>query len=193
MSPGTCRSSSALFQRTCTPGTRHHCFSKRSHSLTSHPIRTIALPDGTVFIAADNQTIIYNIETNTETRLPDIPNGVRVTNPLDGTATLLPLHPPDYKPEVLICGGTNTSTNIPYQELSSQDPATDQCSRMTLTPEGIAQGWKLEKMLEPRVMPEMILMPNGKVIIINGSKTGYAAFNTTRDPVSNQSNSDHPV
>jgi len=33
----------------------------------------------------------------------------------------------------------------------------------------------------------------GTAIIINGSKTGYAAYNSTRDPVSIQSNSDHPV
>jgi len=51
---------------------------------------------------ATNQTIIYDIEKNTETILPDIPNGVRVTNPFDGTATLLPLSPPFYTPEVLV-------------------------------------------------------------------------------------------
>ena len=40
---------------------------------------------------ANNQSIIYDIENDTETILPDIPNGVRVTNPLDGSAILLPL------------------------------------------------------------------------------------------------------
>ncbi|KXN80836.1 hypothetical protein AN958_07199 [Leucoagaricus sp. SymC.cos] len=155
--------------------------------------RAFALPDGKIFMAANNQTMIYDIGTNTETRLPDIPNGVRVTNPLDGTATLLPLHPPDYIPEILICGGTNTSDRIPAGELSSQTPASDQCSRMTLTPEGIQKGWQIERMLEPRIMPEMILLPNGKVIIINGAQTGYAAIGTVKDPVGNNSNADHPA
>ena len=49
-------------------------------------------------MVANNQSIIYDIEANTETILPDIPNNVRVTNPIDGSAILLPLSPPDYVP-----------------------------------------------------------------------------------------------
>jgi hypothetical protein len=115
-----------------------------------------------------------------------------VTNPFDGTATLLPLSPPDYIPEVLVCGGSTTNDSIPSIQLSSQDLASDQCSRMTLTPEGIKKGWQVEKMLEPRIMPEMILLPNGEVLIINGGRSGYAALNSTRDPIGS-SNADHPV
>ena len=137
--------------------------------------------------------MIYDIEENIEVRLPDIPNNVRVTNPFDGAATLLPLHPPDYVPEVLICGGTTASDQIPAEQLSSQDPASDQCIRMALTPEGIRKGWEIEKMLEPRIMAEMILVPNGEVVIINGAQTGYAAIAGVRDPVGDSSNSDHPA
>ncbi|KAF8879176.1 glyoxal oxidase precursor [Mucidula mucida] len=154
--------------------------------------RVFALPDGKVFIAANNQTIIYDIETNTETPLPDIPNGVRVTNPMDGTATLLPLSPPDYIPEILVCGGSSTDDRIPSFNLSTQTPASDQCSRMTLTPEGIARGWEVEHMLESRIMPEIILLPNGQVLITNGAETGYAAIGSVGDLVG-QSNADHPV
>ncbi|KAF5364756.1 hypothetical protein D9758_009335 [Tetrapyrgos nigripes] len=162
--------------------------------------RGFGLPDGKVFIAANNQTIIYDIETNTETILPDIPNGVRVTNPYDGTAALLPLSPPLYIPEVLVCGGTNASDQLtnddvngtPSSLLSAQDPASDQCSRITLTREGIKKGWTVERMPEGRMMPEMVLMPNGEVLIINGGKTGYAALNGVRDAVGN-SNADNPV
>lgn len=142
---------------------------------------------------ANNQTIIYDIERDEETILPDIPNRVRVTNPFDGTATLLPLHPPHYIPEVLVCGGTNTSDQIPNEQLSSQTVASDQCSRITLTTEGIKRGWEVERMLEPRTMNEMILMPNGKVLIINGAQSGYAATASVRDPVGNNSNADHPA
>lgn len=155
--------------------------------------RALALPDGKIFMAANNQTIIYDVETNTETRLPDIPNGVRVTNPFDGTTTLLPLHPPDYIPEVLVCGGSNTSDQIPSEQLTSQDPASDQCSRMTLTSEGIQRGWEIERLLEGRMMPEMILMPNGQVLIINGAQTGYSAFGSLKDTAGNFSNADHPA
>lgn len=154
--------------------------------------RGFALPDGKVFIVANNQSIIYDIEAKTETILPTIPNGVHVTNPMDGTATLLPLSPPDYIPEVLVCGGSNKSDTIPSANLSSQDPASDQCTRITLTPEGIEQGWIVERMPEGRMMPEMILMPNGQVLITDGAGTGYAALASVGDPIGN-SNADHPV
>ncbi|THU91429.1 glyoxal oxidase precursor [Dendrothele bispora CBS 962.96] len=155
--------------------------------------RVFALPDGKVFMVANNQSIIYDIEANTETILPDLPNGVRITNPYDGTATLLPLSPPDFIPEVLVCGGSNTTDQLlDASTLSSQDPASDQCSRITLTPEGIAKGWEVETMPEGRMMPEMVMLPNGQTMIINGARTGYAALNGVKDPVGN-SNADHAV
>ncbi|KAG5725297.1 hypothetical protein E4T56_gene12665 [Termitomyces sp. T112] len=155
--------------------------------------RALALPDGKVFMIANNQTIIYDVETNVETCLPDIPNGVRVTNPFDGTATLLPLRPPLYVPEVLVCGGSNSSDSLPSEQLSSQDPASDQCSRLVLTPEGIKRGWTVEHMPIGRMMSEMVLMPDGRVLIINGGATGYAAVGSVADAISGNSNADHPV
>jgi hypothetical protein len=137
--------------------------------------RVFALPDGKVFILANNQSIIYDVEANTETRLPDLPNGQRVSNPFDGTAALLPLSPPLYEPEILACGGSTKSDQTPVEDLSAQDPATDQCARITLTAAGIAKGWAVEHMPQGRMMPEMILLPNGQVMIINGGLTGYAA------------------
>lgn len=141
---------------------------------------------------ANNQTTIYDVESNTEEILPEIPNGVRVTNPFDGTAALLPLSPPDFTPEILVCGGSATDDRIPSLNLSSQTPASDQCSRLVVTPEGIKKGWQIEHLLEPRIMPEMLLMPNGQVLITNGAKTGYAAVAAVADPVGG-SNADHPV
>jgi hypothetical protein len=38
----------------------------------------LELPDGTLFMVANTQVMIFNWKTNTETRLPGIPNGVRV-------------------------------------------------------------------------------------------------------------------
>ncbi|KAI0774655.1 glyoxal oxidase precursor [Trametes elegans] len=153
--------------------------------------RIFALPDGKVFMVADNQTIIYDIEANTERILPDIPNNVRVTNPIDGSAILLPLSPPDFIPEVLVCGGTQTDPLDPSL-LSSQTPATSQCSRITLTEEGIAKGWEVEHMLEGRTMPELVHLPNGQVLIANGARSGFAAIKQVPDAIGN-SNSDHAV
>ncbi|KAJ7035437.1 hypothetical protein C8F04DRAFT_1258985 [Mycena alexandri] len=37
------------------------------------------LPDGNLFVAANQKAMIFNWKTNTETPLPGIPNGVRVS------------------------------------------------------------------------------------------------------------------
>ncbi|KAL0953560.1 hypothetical protein HGRIS_004780 [Hohenbuehelia grisea] len=175
-------------QKESTP--RPSPFLERSLPANLFP-RAFALPDGRVFIVANNQSVIYDIEKKTETILPDVPNNVRVTNPIDGSAILLPLSPPDYVPEVLVCGGTSTDTIDPLL-LSSQDPATTQCSRIKLTQEGIKKGWEVEHMLEGRMMPELVHLPNGQVLITNGAGTGYAAVASIKDPVGN-SNADHAV
>ncbi|KAI0808903.1 glyoxal oxidase precursor [Irpex lacteus] len=159
---------------------RPSAFLERSLPANLFP-RGFALPDGRVFIVANNQSIIYDIEKNTETILPDIPNNVRVTNPIE-----------DYIPEVLVCGGVAVDPAIQPANLSSQMPATSQCSRMTLTDEGIAKGWEIEHMLEGRTMPELIHLPNGQVLIINGGRSGFAAIRQVKDPIGN-SNADHPV
>ncbi|KAF9457739.1 copper radical oxidase [Collybia nuda] len=170
---------------------RPSSFLERSLPVNLFP-RVFALPDGKVFMIANNQSIIYDIERNTETRLPDLPNGVRITNPMDGAITLLPLSPPFYTPEILACGGSNSSDTVPSMELSSQDPASDQCSRITLTPEGIKKGWVVERMLEGRMLSEMLLLPDGTVLIINGASTGYAASASVAEPIG-VSNADHPI
>lgn len=160
-------------------------------------------------MVANNQSIIYDIEKNTETILPDIPNNVRVTNPIDGSAILLPLSPPNFVPEVLVCGGTDLDPSIQPANLSSQIPATSQCTRIELTEEGIKRGWIVEHMSVGRIMPELVHLPNGQVLITNGGRTGFAAvssilcnpgqsLNTTRqldqvpDAVGN-SNADHAI
>lgn len=85
---------------------------------------------------------------------------------MDGSAILLPLSPPDFVPEVLVCGGSATNPAIQPLNLSSQMPATTQCSRIMLTDEGIAAGWQIEHMLEPRTMPELVHLPNGQVYFV---------------------------
>lgn len=154
-----------------------------------------SLPDGKLFLQANNQSIIYDIEKDEETILPDLPNGVRACNPYDGTSTLLPLHPPDYIPEILICGGSNQSDFAPLDRLTTQDPTSDQCSRLTVTPEGIKRGWQVERMLESRILNEMVLMPNGQVLIINGAQTGYGGYDAIpiAPGVNSFSNADHPA
>ncbi|THU84473.1 hypothetical protein K435DRAFT_687429 [Dendrothele bispora CBS 962.96] len=135
----------------------------------------IQLPDGNLFVAANTKAIIFDWKTNREVRrLPDVPNGVRISNPIPAGATLLPLTPEnDYTPEVLICGGSVFDDSLAhFNNFSSQEPTSNQCIRMVLNDEGIAKGWEVEHMPDPRIMSELILLPDGRVTIVNGPQTG---------------------
>nr|ABD61577.1 copper radical oxidase [Phanerodontia chrysosporium] len=152
-----------------------------------------SLPDGKVFIAANRDAMIYDWQTNTERRLPQIPNGVRVTYPMTGTGLLLPLTPENnYTPEVLLCGGSTVDDTKPGYEISSQDPASAQCSRMVLTDDGIAAGWQVEQMPQARTMPDAVILPTGKILIVNGAGTGISGYGNVVNQVG-ASNADNPV
>ncbi|KAJ6564595.1 glyoxal oxidase N-terminus-domain-containing protein [Mycena capillaripes] len=152
------------------------------------------LPDGTLFAAANQRAMIFNWKENIETELPGIPNGVRISYPLSASAVMLPLTPENnYTPEVLICGGTTIDDQADPSTLSSQFPASAQCSRLLLTPKGIAAGWKVESMPQRRVMPDMLLLPDGRVVIVNGAQTGFAAYANAPDALGPISNADHPA
>ncbi|KAG8740868.1 hypothetical protein FRC10_003823 [Ceratobasidium sp. 414] len=151
------------------------------------------LPDGRIFMAANKDAMIYDWRKNSERRLPSFPNGVRVTYPMSGTGVLLPLSPTNnYQPEVLICGGSSLDDHTAPGQLSSRDPASKQCARMVLTDAGIAAGWTVEQMPDARIMPDAVLLPDGRVLIINGGRSGIAGYGNTKDRVGS-SNADDPV
>ncbi|KAF9819759.1 hypothetical protein IEO21_01850 [Rhodonia placenta] len=152
-----------------------------------------SLPDETVFMAANQDAMIYDWRRNTERRLPRIPNGVRVTYPMAGTAILLPLSPTnDYAPEVLICGGSTVDDTQPGYQISAQDPASAQCVRLLLTDDGISAGWQVEQMPQARHMPDAVLLPTGDVVIVNGAGTGISGYGNVVGQVG-ASNADNPV
>jgi hypothetical protein len=136
------------------------------------------LPDGNLFVSANQQAMLFDWHTNTETPLPDIPNGVRISFPWPAGAVLLPLTPEnDFTPEILICGGSTVSDTAPSSTISSQDPASNQCARLLLSEDGIAAGWQVEEMLEGRIMTDLILLPDQRVLIVNGAQSGVSGYN----------------
>jgi hypothetical protein len=151
------------------------------------------LPDGRVFVAANLDAMIYDWKANTEQRLPQIPNGVRVTYPMTGTAVLLPLSSEnDFLPTIVICGGSTIDDARAGYDIDSQETASSQCVRMDLTDEGIQQGWEVEQMPQARIMPDSVLLPTGDVMILNGGGTGIAGYGNVKDQIG-YSNADHPV
>ncbi|KAL0574683.1 hypothetical protein V5O48_007268 [Marasmius crinis-equi] len=153
----------------------------------------ISLPDGKVFVAANRDAMIYDWEKNTETRLPRLPNGVRITYPLAGTGVLFPLsHKNNYMPTVLLCGGSAIDDQRAAHEIDSQEPASSQCVRMDLTSEGIKRGWEVEHMPQARIMPDAVLLPTGEVLIVNGAGSGISGYGNVKNQVGS-SNAANPV
>ncbi|KAJ7777056.1 glyoxal oxidase N-terminus-domain-containing protein [Mycena metata] len=153
----------------------------------------VTLPDGTLFVSANQAAMILNWKTNTETRLPGIPNGVRISSPFSAGHVLLPLSPANnYTPEIMICGGSTVSDKVAASSISSQAATSAQCIRMVLNAAGIAAGWKVETMPQGRIMVDMVLLPDGRVMLVNGALTGVAGYGNVGNQVG-QSNADNPA
>jgi len=49
-------------------------------------------------------------------------------------------------------------------------------ARIVLTAEGIAAGWSVETMPMARIMTDLIILPDDRIMIVNGAQTGIAGF-----------------
>ncbi|GAA5979733.1 hypothetical protein JCM10908_003025 [Rhodotorula pacifica] len=151
------------------------------------------LPNGYIFVAANQIAMLYDPVKNVERRIKSFPNGVTVTYPGSAASVLLPLTKANaYQPEVLFCGGTTANLDISPSQLSATYPASKQCSRMVLNAAGIRKGWQTENMPTPRVMGDALLTPDGKVLIVNGSGQGIAGYGNVKDEIG-ASNARDPI
>ncbi|XP_057787741.1 putative aldehyde oxidase Art an 7 [Salvia miltiorrhiza] len=143
------------------------------------------LPDGNLFVFANYKSIILDPLTGKTVRaLPDLPGGSR-NYPPSGMSALLPvdLNNDDPDIQVLVCGG-NTRESYILSDL--QQPkrtfleAARDCGRLSLNAEGAE--WEKEDMPSPRVMGDMLLLPTGDVLILNGAKAGTSAWDAADEP-----------
>ncbi|RIA85969.1 Copper radical oxidase [Glomus cerebriforme] len=121
-----------------------------------------------IFVFANTQGVLFDLGTNTAvSKTPVLPGGVR-SYPLSGNSILLPLKPSlNYKPTVMICGGNTV------MEITS--PAIASCGRIDPTDPN-AQ-WEMDNFGGTgRVMPDSVLLPDAKVLYVNGAGTGFAGF-----------------
>jgi hypothetical protein len=99
-----------------------------------------------------------------------------------GTAVLLPLKADasnDYlSPTVAMFGGAGA------KNAGIDTPATDTVELMIA--DAPTPSWTFTtKMNTPRVMPDAVLLPDGKVLIVSGSRTGLGSGRASRQPVLN--------
>ncbi|OEL15999.1 Aldehyde oxidase GLOX [Dichanthelium oligosanthes] len=139
--------------------------------------------DGNLFIFANNRAILLDYKRNKVVRTyPVLTDGDPRNYPSSGSSVLLPLKANTTEAEVLVCGGAPSgSYNSTRGGVRTFVPALTTCGRIKIT--DAAPAWVIETMPSPRVMGDMILLPNGaEVAIINGAADGTAGWESASTP-----------
>lgn len=142
------------------------------------------LPDGHLFVFANTKSVLLDYVNHRILRTyPELPGGDSRNYPSSGSSALLPLVLHSNKltqAEVLVCGGAPHDSNY---KANSGDflAASNTCGRLRVT--DVSPKWVMEEMPMRRVMGDMILLPTGDVLIINGAGKGSAGWGVAREPV----------
>ncbi|CAA7403474.1 unnamed protein product [Spirodela intermedia] len=137
--------------------------------------------DGNLFIFANKDAILLDYRRNVILKtFPQMPGGGPRNYPSTGSSVLLPLGPSGAEAEVLVCGGAPTgSFQRAWRGVFQR--ALDTCGRIKITDH--SPEWAMEEMPVARAMGDMILLPTGEVLILNGVERGTAGWELGRDPV----------
>ncbi|KAL2468384.1 glyoxal oxidase-related protein [Forsythia ovata] len=140
--------------------------------------------DGNLFIFANNRAILFDYTKGVVVKTyPTIPGGDPRNYPSSGSAVLLPLknlQGGSIGAEVLVCGGAPKGAYVGAMNRNFV-PALGTCGRIQITDAN--PQWTTETMPLARVMGDMLLLPNGEVLIINGASTGTAGWELGQNPV----------
>ncbi|XP_004292851.1 PREDICTED: uncharacterized protein LOC101303486 [Fragaria vesca subsp. vesca] len=140
--------------------------------------------DGNLLIFANSRSILLNPTTNKVVReLPVLEGGSR-NYPASGMAALLPIKLNDLnsnvlRAEILVCGGADPRAGK-FVENGIYVTALQDCGRIDIT--NPKSTWQKEMMPTPRIMGDMVILPTGDVLMINGAKKGTAGLNFAEDP-----------
>ncbi|KAL6504729.1 hypothetical protein OROHE_023487 [Orobanche hederae] len=137
--------------------------------------------DGNLFIFANNRAILFDYANWAVLKnYPVIPGGDPRNYPSTGSAILLPLRNSSFGVEVLVCGGAPKGAYVAANN-GNFTKAPNTCGRIQIDDPN--PRWVIETMPSARVMGDMVLLPNGDVLIINGAGSGTAGWELARDPV----------
>ncbi|MBA0805704.1 hypothetical protein Gohar_005196 [Gossypium harknessii] len=143
------------------------------------------LPDGNLFIFANKKSILFDYKRDIVLKqFPLIPGDDKRNYPSTGSSVMLPLRLSGRWPpvvEVLICGGAPAGAFMKSDKMKVFVEASRTCGRLRVNDAN--PQWLMEAMPMPRVMSDMILLPTGDVIIINGAANGTAGWEDAVNPV----------
>ncbi|KAI5801742.1 putative galactose oxidase [Peziza echinospora] len=131
------------------------------------------LRDGRMFIFTSKSSQILNMATVTAAvNLPALP-GLYRTYPNTGGSVMFPLKSSDgWAAKIMICGGGS------YQDITS--PTDPSCG--VIAPEATTPTWEMDSMPQGRGMVEAVLLPDGKILWLNGANRGAQGFNLAEQP-----------
>ncbi|KAI8025591.1 Aldehyde oxidase GLOX [Camellia lanceoleosa] len=140
------------------------------------------LPDGNLFIFANTRAISLDYKHNRVVReFPSITIDDPRNYPSSGSSVLLPIDENEpIEAEVMVCGGAPRGA-FSRAKQGIFDATSHSCGCIKVTDEN--PSWAMEDMPMPRVISDMILLPTGDVVIINGAGSGTAGWEIGQNPV----------
>ncbi|XP_074311490.1 aldehyde oxidase GLOX-like [Silene latifolia] len=139
------------------------------------------LPNGKLFIFANNEAVAYDYEVNKVVKnYPPLDGGPR-NYPSAGSSVMLALEGDFSTAVIVICGGAQFGA---YIKMDASEPAHGSCGRITAT-QDVDPVWEMEDMPFARIMGDMVMLPTGDVLIINGAQSGSQGFELGSNPCLN--------
>lgn len=135
------------------------------------------LPNGHLFIFANTKAVLYDHQIDRVIRTyPQLEGGPR-NYPSAGSSVMLPLAGDFSTAVIVVCGGAEYGAFI---QRNMDSPAHGSCGRIVATAED--PNWELEDMPFGRIMGDMVMLPTGEALIINGAQAGTQGFELASDP-----------
>lgn len=135
------------------------------------------LPDGNLFVFANNKAILYDYTKNIVVKYYPVLEGGPRNYPSAGSSVMLALTGDYSSATVVICGGAKYGA---YLSRGIDAPANGSCGRIQATsPDPV---WEMEDMPFARIMGDMVILPTGDVMIINGAQAGTQGFEMASNP-----------
>ncbi|KAI3966163.1 hypothetical protein MKW92_035380 [Papaver armeniacum] len=138
------------------------------------------LPNGNLFIFANNRAVQYDYMANSVVHdYPPLKGGPR-NYPSAGSSVMLALQGDYTSAVIVVCGGAEYGA---FVQKSTDTPAHGSCGR--IVPTDPNPDWEMEDMPFARIMGDMVMLPTGDALIINGAQSGSQGFELGTNPCLN--------
>ncbi|QCE04429.1 glutathione S-transferase [Vigna unguiculata] len=140
------------------------------------------LPNGHLFVFANTRSVMYDFTRHVIVKeYPKLEGGPR-NYPSAGSSAMLALQGDYSKAEIVVCGGAQYGA---FLLRSTDSPAHGSCGRILALGENENSKWEMENMPYGRIMGDMVMLPNGDVLVINGAMSGTQGFESASNPCLN--------